>query len=144
MFTPEEKEIFSFHDGKKERRVDPLKFQRKFQEKIDVVKEYKLVEAKDFAIVNNAIGRIAEAVSYASGIPQFDDEHPEGWTETQLVALGTYFWQWREELTKKKEMRRNSLVATDSPLDTNSTTNLGTDCIATENESTCNGPTVSP
>jgi len=137
MFTPEEKEIYKFHDGKKERAVDPLKFQRRLEEKhLDVAKEYGLMQHFNLS----AFGRVAEAVSHAAGIPMFDDEHPDGWTETQLVALCSDFFLWCENVAKKNGTKLSGSAATDSHPDTDSTTKLGLDSTSTENELICNEP----
>lgn len=98
----DKKEIFVFHDGYKERTVDPLVALRRLHTVPNFNLEYdqKLIVANKPPDCYEALGRLVQAARKAFNLPEYDEVKKEGVLEAKCLEIMTEYAAW---MAKKNE-----------------------------------------
>lgn len=122
-FTPGERAIFPYWDGKRHRLGDPLALHRALLTDPDFDMEFdpKVAEVptKDGL---NATGRVAAAVRKAFGVKTLDDG---GLTDTECLTLFCEFGGYLGQLTEDTRPLASSPGSTESPAESGIGTGAG-------------------
>lgn len=130
MFTPEERDIFEYHDGGRPRRADPAVIDREFRAAMagrDVRQTFadafydlsQLDEPLRAGYERETILPAAEALLAAArrtfGVTPFDGEAGTGLTEGETLDLLLDFGDWKAAKKAAAATSPNSSDATDGP-----------------------------
>lgn len=109
---PAEREIFHYHDGKRERHIDPLVAWERYQ-------SFDLQE-QDFAAVGRgdaeSIARVLDAASQTFGVTHYDEATGIGLTRHELAELFYQFFEYVSHIKKKHEWLPITWRPTTAPL----------------------------
>lgn len=129
----DDRRIYRWNDGTQDRCSDPMVLVRRFHEclttnKIDyatirtrlaaasMVKDDDETEQgqRDFLSGLQANGDLAKIGFHVFDVEPLDDSG-DGWTEREAIDRLSEFWQWSEELEKKRDGCPTSALSSEQP-----------------------------
>jgi len=143
MYTESERNLFEYNDGKRIRKVDPIRLESRLGLECGLNKDD--VDRAAFGDLPSQ-ERVVAALLNGFQVTEYDEETGEGFTRNELFALFQKFIACTDQLAKKNEMMLNSNLSIQessqgntSPLTEETTPDLTTkpiaDCISTANVS---------
>lgn len=135
MYTAEERQIYRFFDGTKQRGVDPLATWRRFVTAPDFDAAADLQSVIDRPEDMESIARVVTAARAALKVGEYNDEDGSGLTDTEVLQAIGGLVVFMQDLQKKMPISPTSQDATDCPTEGESVTQNTSDYISTEIES---------